>query len=376
VCGNHKPIVEAIDLSSWTKLIDTIAKDLHNGKLKPTDLNNNLVSKTYTELEKGAALGYGKNWIKFDTANAITVQELKQNLYRFSGVKTYQQLSEMNSLLVDEKGKIRSYSDFKRKVDTVHKKYNRNHLQAEYQTAKRSAQASRQWKGFEKNQDLFPNLKYMTIADDKVRLDHEKLHGVIKAVNDPFWDTHYPPNGWRCRCYVKPTTETESGDVPAIKVEESFNHNVGKTNELFMEKKHPYFVIPKSDKKEVDTKINGLLANHSAKEILKFAKARIVGNKYKTSDNLEFTISNSDMKTVVNKAHADRIGRNNLFYNLKETLKNAKQISTKAEGKGREKYVKWFYYEVTDSDQKYYLNVVLMQDGRYKLHAITDTLIK
>lgn len=282
----------------------------------------------------------------------------------------------MNSFLVDENGKIRSYSSFKRKVDVVHKKYNRNYLQAEYQTAKRSAQAVRQWKGFEDNQDLFPNLKYMTVDDDKVRLDHEKLHGVIKAVNDPFWDTHYPPNGWRCRCYVKPTTEAVSEKAPKITVEESFNHNVGKTNELFMEKKHPYFVIPKSDKKEVATKINGLLANHSAKEVLKFAKARIVGNSFKTSDNLEFTISNTDMKTIVNKAHKDRVGRNNLFYNLKETLKDAKLIKSKAEGKNRAKYVKWFYYKVSNSDQNYYLNVVLMNDGRYKLHAITDTLIK
>ena len=282
----------------------------------------------------------------------------------------------MNSFLVDEKGKISSYSEFKRKVDVVHNKYNRNYLQAEYQTAKRSAQAVRQWKGFEDNQDLFPNLKYMTVDDDNVRLDHEKLHGVIKPVNDPFWDIHYPPNGWRCRCYVKPTTEVADAENKTIKVEESFNHNVGKTNQLFMEKKHPYFVIPKSDKKEVETKINGLLAIHSAKEVIKFAKVRIAGNTYKTSDNITFTISNKDVKTIVNKAHKDRVGRNNLFFNLKETLKNATFIKSKKEGKNREKYVKWFYYKVENESEKYYLNVVLMKDGRYKLHAITDKLIK
>lgn len=182
----------------------------------------------------------------------MTVQELKQNLYQFSGAKTYHQLAEMNSFLVDDNGKIRSYNEFKRKVDVVHKKYNRNYLQAEYQTAKRSAQASRQWKGYEKNADLFPNLKYMTVADDRVRHDHDKLHGIIKPVNDPFWNTHYPPNGWRCRCYVKPTTESVTTTKITTQPDKGFGLNVGKANKVF-DSKHPYFSYPSGDEKTVQT---------------------------------------------------------------------------------------------------------------------------
>jgi SPP1 gp7 family putative phage head morphogenesis protein len=193
-------------------------------------------------------------------------------LYRFSGAKTYQQLAEMNHFLVDEKGKIRSYSEFKRKVDVVHKKYNRNYLQAEYQTAKRSAQASRQWKGFEANKELFPNLKYMTIADDKVREDHTKLHGVIKAVNDPFWDTHYPPNGWRCRCYVKPTTEAATNQKTTTQPDKGFGLNVGKTNEVFNQE-HPYFTFPAGDNKNV------VKAFENFKLLASYGKARYLANK-------------------------------------------------------------------------------------------------
>jgi len=220
---------------------------LHNGKLKPADLHPGLISKTYNELEKGAAEGYGKSWLKIDTANTKTVQQLKQNIYRFSGVKTYQQLAEMNSFLVDSTGKIRTYSEFKRKVDVVHQKYNRNYLQAEYQTAKRSAQAARQWKGFEANKDLFPNLKYMTVDDDRVRHDHEKLHGIIKPVDHNFWNTHYPPNGWRCRCYVKQTTEASNSIKVATDPDKGFGLNVGKTNNIFNENEHPYFTFPAGD---------------------------------------------------------------------------------------------------------------------------------
>lgn len=184
----------------------------------------------------------------------------------------------MNSFLVDEKGKIRSYNEFKRKVDVVHKKYNRNYLQAEYQTAKRSAQASRQWKGFEENADLFPNLKYMTVDDGKVRQDHEKLHGIIKPVNDPFWNTHYPPNGWRCRCYVKPTTETVSNKKVTTQPDKGFGLNVGKSNEIF-NKEHPYFQYPAGDEKTVQK------AFENFKLLASYGKPRYIANKAKVFVN-------------------------------------------------------------------------------------------
>lgn len=238
---------------------------MHAGTLKPADLNEALILKTYNELEKGAATGYGKNWIKLDPKIATTVNKLQENIYLFSAAKSYQQLEEMNSFLVDEKGKIRTFSEFKRKVDVVHKNYNKNYLETEYITSKRSAQAVRDWKGYEDNADLFPNLKYMTVDDDKVRLDHEKLHGIIRPVNDPFWDTHYPPNGFRCRCYVKPTTEAANDKKAATNPDKGFENNVGKTNTIFT-KSHPYFTMPKEAKKNVDKSLEKFIKEREEKK--------------------------------------------------------------------------------------------------------------
>jgi SPP1 gp7 family putative phage head morphogenesis protein len=282
----------------------------------------------------------------------------------------------MNSLLVDKDGKIRNFSGFKKEVFKVHKKYNRDYLQAEFQTAKRSAQAARQWKTYDANKDLFPNLKYRTVGDDRVRDEHAALDGVIKPVDDNFWNTYYPPNGWRCRCSVTPTSEGGTKDKISEPIEESFANNVGKTNRAFLETKHPYFVIPKSDKTGVERKINGLLAIHSAKRVIKFAKERIVGNRYRTVDKKTFEMSVTNIKTIVNKAHKDRVGRNNLLYNLKETLKKATFIKTLAETKNRSKYIEWNYYKVETLEGTYIINIAKMKDGRFRLHAITDKVPK
>jgi SPP1 gp7 family putative phage head morphogenesis protein len=227
---------------------------LHSGKLKPKDLDKELVLKTYDELYKGAKAGYGKDWDKLNKVGDLLVTEIQNNLYFFSAAKSYAQLVEFNDLLVDDAGKIRSFADFRRKVMVVHKTYNGNYLQAEYQTAQRSANAAKQWQGFVKDEDLFPNLQYRTVGDDRVRDAHDKLEGVIKPINDKFWDTNYPPNGFRCRCAVRQTTKGATKSVPKVTVDKGFGNNVGKTGKVFDENGHPYFTIDANTLKELKKK--------------------------------------------------------------------------------------------------------------------------
>ena len=32
------------------------------------------------------------------------------------------------------------------------------------------------------------------------RADHIPFYNLMLPADDPFWDTHYPPNGWGCKC--------------------------------------------------------------------------------------------------------------------------------------------------------------------------------
>lgn len=44
------------------------------------------------------------------------------------------------------------------------------------------------------------NLQYRTAKDDHVRQSHHALDETTLPLDDPFWDSYLPPNGWRCRC--------------------------------------------------------------------------------------------------------------------------------------------------------------------------------
>lgn len=41
------------------------------------------------------------------------------------------------------------------------------------------------------------------------RQDHVAMHGKAFRYDDPFWNTHYPPDGWGCECSV--VTQSEAG---------------------------------------------------------------------------------------------------------------------------------------------------------------------
>lgn len=187
-------------LEPYDKLIDQIAQNLHNGTIKPSDLNVDLIQKTYADLSQGAAAGVGKKWetqYKKEGEDTL-VTALKKNLYTFASAKTFAQLETLNKMLYYQDGKLRPFNEYSQLVKKVNAQYNKNWLQAEHQTAKTAGQMAVKWQRIQRDKDLFPNLKYRTVGDERVRDEHAALNGTIKPVDDPFWSTHYPPNGWRC----------------------------------------------------------------------------------------------------------------------------------------------------------------------------------
>jgi SPP1 gp7 family putative phage head morphogenesis protein len=63
-------------------------------------------------------------------------------------------------------------------------------------------------------QEILWGYKYVTVGDDRVRPEHVGWEGVTLPKDDPFWATHWPPNGWGCRCAVISIFDEPDKEVP------------------------------------------------------------------------------------------------------------------------------------------------------------------
>lgn len=71
-----------------------------------------------------------------------------------------------------------------------------------HDTNTRQAAAAGQWERIQRGKRALPYLRYITKRDDRVRPLHASWDNVTLPVDDGFWHTHFPPNGWNCRCRV------------------------------------------------------------------------------------------------------------------------------------------------------------------------------
>lgn len=100
--------------------------------------------------------------------------------------------------------------------ETVTTNFNPTRLKLIYDTNVRQAAVAGQWDRAQATKRLFPYLRYVTLADEKVRDSHRAWHNLVLPVDDPFWQTHMPQNAYRCRCYVRQVSarEYERGTTP------------------------------------------------------------------------------------------------------------------------------------------------------------------
>ncbi len=83
-------------------------------------------------------------------------------------------------------------------------------LQTIYWANVRAARAAGEWEKINRTKRGLPYLLYLISTAEHKRPLHLSWVGTILPVDDPWWDTHYPPNGWNCQCRVRQISEGDA----------------------------------------------------------------------------------------------------------------------------------------------------------------------
>jgi len=244
----------------------TMVRSVYQGDYKANEVDAKAVSEYDTKFTEALKTGWEKagSKIDFDSPDEKMLQKLKDNVWQFSAAKNKEELNQLNALLRDEKGKLRTWTSFKEEAIKVTKDFKERYMRVEYDMAVNASYSAARWEDYDDDSVLV----YTTAGDDRVRESHEELDGITLPKNHPFWDTYYPPNGWNCRCTTFPTTtrrRTPDDDIPygvIDNVPPMFRTNIAKEGLVFP-KRHPYF----SNKVEIKHKNPKIQEKEKAKSV-------------------------------------------------------------------------------------------------------------
>ena len=164
----------------------------------------------------------------------------------FSAFRVHRMQQDIAAQMIGDDGQLKPFSKFVKDVSPYIEHRNRAWLRTEYNTAILRAQNAAEWKMFEAEKDVYPNLEWIESTSPNPGADHRVFWGTVRPVDDPFWNEHKPGDRWNCKCELQQSdsnvtaTSTSDGKSDPARGLES---NPAKSEELFSDK-HPYY--PKS----------------------------------------------------------------------------------------------------------------------------------
>ena len=159
------------------------------------------------------ALAFWKDKIKLSPGEFSTLsREAKIKAFAVSGIAKGDELNTVFNSIQSAIEKGTPFSQFQKECAGIFERRGwtgkrawrvdnifRTNIQTAYNTGR--YQQMRQTK------DARPYWRYSAVNDKRTRPAHRAVHGKIFPADHPFWDTWYPPNGFRCRCSVNSVSQ-------------------------------------------------------------------------------------------------------------------------------------------------------------------------
>ena len=130
--------------------------------------------------------------------------EAKTRAFAVSGIAKGDELASMMQSIQRSLDNGTPFADFKKDVDATAQKrgWQDWRLDNIFRTNIQTAYNVGRYKQMQDVKASRPYWQYSAVNDKRTRPAHAALNGKVFPADHPFWNTWYPPNGFRCRCGV------------------------------------------------------------------------------------------------------------------------------------------------------------------------------
>ena len=221
--------------------------NIYSKKFHPlTDIEENLFNEVWRIINHATDTKGDRKLSYTHTDNGAAFQkEIIHGNAVFSAFKVHRMGKDMARLLLDQDGNLKPFEQWSKDVQPIASHQVGSWLRTEYDTAVLRAHQAEDWRQFVREKDVLPNLKWLPSTSKTPGEDHRIFWGVVRPIDDKFWDEHRPGDRWNCKCDLTSTDEAPT-PVPSETImppdtsQSGLRSNPGKSGHIFSDD-HPYF---------------------------------------------------------------------------------------------------------------------------------------
>ena len=389
--GDGIPLqAKASDVSSAftfdEKALVEALKRIYSKEFRPmTDIEEHLFDETLRILLQATDEGMAES-------GAEVEREFRNlmdwNTARWSAFKVHRMQNDIAAQLYDEDGTLKPFDRWAKDVEPMLDHHVGHWLRTEYNTAVTRAQQAADWKRFEENADIMPNLTWMPSTSAQPGADHKIYWGVTLPIDHPFWNSHRPGDRWGCKCSLEntddePTSVPDDTDPTRNRPADGLDNNPGKDGKLFSDS-HPYIAkaskqAKKAVEKYISEKVNlskpikvkvepdfAERRKELQREAASLKQEKIIHEKF----DKEILITGACIKEWLNQPHKHYAAKNELIVDIKDVLRKSRYL-----GHGKDKHdpeAKAHLFEIKIEGEESWIIVRELYGGLVKLHSVTD----
>lgn len=369
-----------ISYTLGTDLTEVVLKRIYAGFDVKKDIDPDLYKHTVNALNRAVEEGFEK--VNPGSLEEDFLRELKHNNSVFAAFKTHRQQNDLHRLLTDENGKPKDFARFRKDTEPVIGSYNTHWLQTEYVTAIKCARTAAEFLTYQRESDLYPNIKWLESMAVNPREAHRAYYGMIRSLADPFWRTTYPGCVWGCQCgstnTAEPVTHGATQKIKdAPKPAQGLEQNPAYSKACFSDK-HPYRTntYPGAEKaveafvEKQEIKQQRALIREWAKENLAEKTVQAPG----ISQPVQFTMSG--IKEAINQPHKYLKEKNEALKEIRELIRNGKYERFDPDVKENPMVKGYHYVRIKIAKETSYAVIRELTSGEHVFYSIVEKIKK